>query len=206
MLMGFNNDVGYRGLTVHVQTEDHGLEGKKGKKITTQVFRSGAILESITLSYADEIEGLEGKEREDIIKKKMKTMHKQAFINIKNGKYDERLGLPPREATEDAKKAEAKKEEAAETPEEPPKDDAKSKSSKGKEKKAKKAVPPPPEPEPKAAAAPPVAAATAEPSVIDDSMVATTGQFVFSNVSAYRGFDIRSPDDLAEMIRGAVSV
>ena len=90
MLMGYNNDVGYKGLTIHVQTEDLGL---RRKKIITQVFRSGAILGSSTQTYTDEIVGLEGQELNRKIRSKMKEMHKQAFRNIKEGKYDQRLGI-----------------------------------------------------------------------------------------------------------------
>lgn len=91
MQMGQNSDVPYRGVTVHIQTEDHGLSSKK---ITTQVFFSGAILESKTVSYADRVADLGDDERDDLIRKMMKAMHREFYRRIQAGNYDARLPLP----------------------------------------------------------------------------------------------------------------
>ncbi len=102
MQMGFNNDVGYKGLTLHIQTEDHGLSSQK---ITSQVFVGGAILESKTISYAKEIADLaDDAERDEHIRKVMKALHKKFYQRIHEGQYDD--GLPISEAGDDEEPAE----------------------------------------------------------------------------------------------------
>lgn len=89
MQMGFNNDVEYRGVTVHIQTEDLGLAVSK---IMTQVFYSGAILEAKTISYAADIEALDdAPARADRIRKLMRALHKQAYKRMQDGTYDRKL-------------------------------------------------------------------------------------------------------------------
>ncbi len=90
MQMGFNNDVRHRGLVVHIQTEDHGL---RSKKVTTQVFFSGAVLDSRTMSYEESIANIDDvAECEAVIVRQMKTMHAHFRRQILNGAYD--AGLP----------------------------------------------------------------------------------------------------------------
>ncbi|MFT4703064.1 MAG: hypothetical protein ACI81R_000752 [Bradymonadia bacterium] len=92
MQMGFNNDVDYKTLTLHIQTEDHGM---RSKKITSQVFYSGAILESKTMSYADDIDAIEGTAaQEERIRHLMKALHKKFYQRIHQATYDEHLPLP----------------------------------------------------------------------------------------------------------------
>ncbi len=91
MQMGFNNDVDYRGLTVHIQTEDHGL---RSKKITSQVFFSGAIVDSRTVSYEAEIAEIEDDAvRDEQIRRLMKGLHRQFYRRIHAGEYDDRLPI-----------------------------------------------------------------------------------------------------------------
>ena len=91
MQMGFNNDVDYKGLVVHIQTEDHGL---RSKKITSQVFHGGAILESKTISYEEDIASYDDDgERDERIRKLMKALHKKFYQRIHEGLYDESLPL-----------------------------------------------------------------------------------------------------------------
>lgn len=91
MQMGSNTDVPRLGLTVHVQTEDHGLGTRK---MTTQVFFSGAIIDSRTISYADDVAGIEAPaERDEKVRKLMKAMHKHFITRVTSGQYDERLPL-----------------------------------------------------------------------------------------------------------------
>lgn len=99
MQMGFNNDVPYRDLVLHIQTEDHGLATKK---VTSHVFRGGQILDSKTVSYADEIASFtDDVARNDRIRAFMKGLHRHLYKRIHSGMYDEALGLEP------VKKAEA---------------------------------------------------------------------------------------------------
>lgn len=103
MQMGFNNDVEYRGLTVHIQTEDHGL---RSQKITSQVFFSGAIVDSRTVSYEAEIADVEDDSaRDEQIRRMMKALHRQFYRRIHAGEYDDRLPVegegPAEPAAED---------------------------------------------------------------------------------------------------------
>jgi hypothetical protein len=99
MLIGFNNDVEYRGKVFHIQTEDH---GKNDPRIETQLFHSGAILDTKITSYEDILDEYEGVEAEERIKAKMKASHKTLFRNLRKGKYDEMAGLEPVDETVDA--------------------------------------------------------------------------------------------------------
>jgi hypothetical protein len=96
MLIGFNNDVEYRGKVFHIQTEDHGTNDPR---IETQLFHSGAILDTKITSYEDILEEYDGVEAEERIKAKMKASHKALFRNLRKGKYDEMAGLEPVEET-----------------------------------------------------------------------------------------------------------
>jgi len=105
MQMGFNNDVEYRGFTLHIQTEDHGL---RSNKITSQVFHSGAIFDTKTVSYEQDIEPFEAaKERDEYIRRMMKALHRHFYKKIQGGAYDERLGLAPEGGAEEAAPVEA---------------------------------------------------------------------------------------------------
>lgn len=89
MQMGFNNDVEHLGLTLHLQTEDHGMSARK---ITSQVFFAGVILEARTLAYAPAIDAAATvEEQEDLVRKQMRTMHKAFFNRIHEGHYDAKL-------------------------------------------------------------------------------------------------------------------
>lgn len=101
MLIGYNNDVQHRGKTFHVQTEDRGLQSKQ---IETQIFCSGAILDTRIVSYADMIDGVEDlDERNKTIKTLMQTTHRDLYKRMVAGEYDHFVGLDPiddRPATE----------------------------------------------------------------------------------------------------------
>lgn len=91
MQMGFNNDVPYKGATLHIQTEDHGLNAKK---VTSHVFRGGAILDSKTVSYEDEIASFDDpQQRDERIRAFMKALHRHFYKRIHAGEYDELLDL-----------------------------------------------------------------------------------------------------------------
>lgn len=104
MLIGFNNDVQYRGKVFHIQTEDRGLADAR---IETQLFFSGAILDTVITSYAEILERFEGAEAEERIKAKMKASHKSLFRNLHGGKYDALAGLESREASEESSEEES---------------------------------------------------------------------------------------------------
>lgn len=86
MQMGFNNTVEHGDRKYHIQTEDLGL---RAAKITAQVFRDGAILETISVPYGDKIVGAPNEDaRDEAIRHTMRLVHKACFRNIQNGKYD----------------------------------------------------------------------------------------------------------------------
>ena len=92
MLIGYNNDVEYRGKTFHIQTEDRGVNDDT---IETQLFQGGAILDTNITNYTELVEGLEGKPRDKKIKSIMKASHKSLFKKLMAGEYDEMVGLEP---------------------------------------------------------------------------------------------------------------
>lgn len=98
MLIGFNNDVQYRGKTFHIQTEDHG-EGDP--RIETQLFHSGAILDTVITSYEETLENYDGAEQEERIRAQMKASHRSLYKKLMGGKYDELAGLEPLEEVEE---------------------------------------------------------------------------------------------------------
>jgi hypothetical protein len=90
MLIGFNNDVEYRGKTFHIQTEDHG-EGDP--RIETQLFHSGAILDTVLTSYQEILDEYDGDEADERVRAQMKASHRSLFKKLKAGEYDEFAGL-----------------------------------------------------------------------------------------------------------------
>lgn len=89
--IGFNDDVDYRGLTFHIQTEDHG-EGDP--RVSTQLFFHGRILDSKTVAYGHLLEGLAGEEeRRAKIRKVMVAAHRNFYKRLMAGEYDETAGL-----------------------------------------------------------------------------------------------------------------
>lgn len=92
MLIGFNNDVEHRGMTFHIQTEDH---GSSDSMIETQLFHSGAILDTAMSSYKDMVEGLGKEDAEERIRAQMKASHRSLFKKLRAGNYDEMVGLEP---------------------------------------------------------------------------------------------------------------
>jgi len=93
MLIGYNNDVQHRGKTFHIQTEDRGAPSNQ---IETQIFHSGAILDTRIISYEDKLAGVNDRAtRNKSIKQLMQTTHRELYKNLLSGKYDEFAGLEP---------------------------------------------------------------------------------------------------------------
>lgn len=92
MQIGFNNDVEFEGVRYHIQTEDHGL---KDGRITSQIFLSGAIIDTVTISYTQAIESIESPEERDAeIRRRMRTLHKHCYKNIVSHKYGDENDVP----------------------------------------------------------------------------------------------------------------
>ena len=93
MLIGYNNDVQYRGKTFHIQTEDRGAPAHQ---IETQIFHSGAILDTRIVSYAEKVNEIADKEtRNKSIKQLMQVTHRELYKNLFAGQYDAFAGLEP---------------------------------------------------------------------------------------------------------------
>lgn len=97
MLIGFNNDVQYRGKTFHIQTEDRGLHTHQ---IETQIFHAGAILDTRIVSYADLMSVEDTDARNVQIRKLMQVTHRELYLNLYKGNYDQFAGLEPRKDVE----------------------------------------------------------------------------------------------------------
>jgi hypothetical protein len=82
MLVGYNQNVNYKGVTFHVQTEDNGI---KSASIVTHVFISGNIIATKKTSYMDivKIENLE-----KVVRELMEEQQKEMVQKILNGEYD----------------------------------------------------------------------------------------------------------------------
>lgn len=97
MLIGYNNDVEYRGKEFHIQTEDL---GKEMAKIESQIFHQGQILDTEVVEY----DTLLDEDDEDRVNKRLKTLlsktHKGLYKRLVAGKYDEMVGLEPLEEEE----------------------------------------------------------------------------------------------------------
>ena len=99
MLIGYNNDVQYRGKTFHIQTEDRGAPSHQ---IETQIFHSGAILDTRIISYEEKLADITDRTtRNKSIKQLMQTTHRELYKNLLSGKYDEFAGLEPKNTAEE---------------------------------------------------------------------------------------------------------
>lgn len=89
MVVGFNHNFSYKGQVYHVQTEDSGI---RNPHIITLLYRGGTILASKKTSYADiiRVDSLE-----TIVEELMKAQHREMLRLLKNGDFDELLGLTP---------------------------------------------------------------------------------------------------------------
>jgi len=88
-VLGFNTNVRHRGKVFHIQTEDSGINHPH---IITHLFADGGrILKSKKTSYADhttlpEVAG--------IVRKMMQAQHKEMFLLLQSGTFDEPSAAP----------------------------------------------------------------------------------------------------------------
>jgi len=82
--VGFNNNVKYKSLTFHIQTEDSGLD--KPHVITHLFADGGRVIKSHKRSYADSVR------REDVaafVRQLMKAQQLEMALALREGKFDE---------------------------------------------------------------------------------------------------------------------
>lgn len=93
MLIGYNNDVKYQGLTFHIQTEDRG--SSNDQSVESQLFQGGQILDTRITPYADLVQNLSEEERDKKIRSIMQASHKGLFKKLRSGEYNALVGLDP---------------------------------------------------------------------------------------------------------------
>ncbi|NMC71458.1 MAG: hypothetical protein GYA57_15515 [Myxococcales bacterium] len=116
--VGFNTNVAYRGVTLHIQTEDSGL-GRP--HVITHLYREGTILATRRTSYDPAGEPAEVRAR---VRALMKSQHKQVILDLRNGVFDETInrvlaGAGPATGGEEPAAAAPPAEEVAAPPAEP---------------------------------------------------------------------------------------
>ena len=89
MLIGFNNDVEFKGRMFHIQTEDHGL---KDGHITTILFFNGQTLDSKKVDYRGDLEGVtDDDDKRKAVKKRMVALHREFYKKLFDGNYEEQV-------------------------------------------------------------------------------------------------------------------
>lgn len=94
MLIGYNNDVEYRGKEFHIQTEDL---GKEQAKIESQIFHQGQILDTEIVEYDSVLEEKDEEAANKQIKSMLSATHRGLYKRLISGEYDEMVGLDPLE-------------------------------------------------------------------------------------------------------------
>lgn len=80
-ILGYNHNVGYRGLVFHVQTEDSGVDNPH---VFTHLFQGGVILTTRKLDY-------DVTASEDVVKMLMQAQHKAILKGLKRGEFDDKI-------------------------------------------------------------------------------------------------------------------
>jgi hypothetical protein len=83
MVVGFNNNIKYKGRVYHVQTEDSGVETPH---VITHLFVGGNILSSKKTSYA---QLLGEPDLEKSVRELMQRQHKEMLRRLINGELDQ---------------------------------------------------------------------------------------------------------------------
>jgi hypothetical protein len=82
MVVGFNNNIQYKGRVYHVQTEDSGVENPH---VITHLFVGGNILASKKSSYAQLVGS---PDLEKSVRELMQRQHKEMLKSLVNGQLD----------------------------------------------------------------------------------------------------------------------
>lgn len=110
-LLGYNNNVRHKNRVFHIQTEDSGV---KHPHIITHLFMDGGrILKSVKRSYA---EHLGSDNLSETVRQMMKEQHKQMFIALRDGAYDDLLEGAVRASTAGIPAQAAKSQAPAQAP------------------------------------------------------------------------------------------
>jgi hypothetical protein len=85
MIVGFNHNVTYRGVSFHVQTED---SGSQRPQLVTLLYHGGSIISSQKTVYADiiKVDNLD-----KVVEDLAKEQHKGMLRRLTKGEFDERI-------------------------------------------------------------------------------------------------------------------
>jgi hypothetical protein len=90
-LVGFNNNVRYRGMRFHIQTEDSGVTRPH---IITHLFADGGhVIKSVRTDYSEYVNR---PDRPAVVSKLMRDQHRAMALDLRDGRLDEKIdGLSP---------------------------------------------------------------------------------------------------------------
>lgn len=80
-ILGYNHNIGHRGLVFHVQTEDSGIENPH---IFTHLFHGGVIIFTRKIDYDADAD-------ESVVKALMQAQHKAVLKELKRGGFDVKI-------------------------------------------------------------------------------------------------------------------
>lgn len=80
-ILGYNHNLGYRGLVFHVQTEDSGVNNPH---VFTHLFNGGVIITTRKLEYDADAAA-------DVVKSLMQAQHKRILKGLLKGEYDDKI-------------------------------------------------------------------------------------------------------------------
>ncbi len=85
MIVGFNHNITYQGISFHVQTEDGGL---KRPQLVTLLYHGGTIISSKKTTYADivKVDNLD-----HVVEELAKEQHKGMLRSLTRGEFDKRI-------------------------------------------------------------------------------------------------------------------
>lgn len=80
-ILGYNHNIGHRGLVFHVQTEDSGVDNPH---IFTHLFHGGSIIFTRKIDY-------DAAADESLVKSLMQAQHKAMLKELKRGNFDQKI-------------------------------------------------------------------------------------------------------------------
>ena len=97
-VLGYNHNVRYRGVVLHVQTEDSGVQNPH---VYTHLFHGGVIITTRKLVY-------DASAAQEVVKSLMQAQHKAVLKDLRSGAFEDKIdllladvpGLLPRGATD----------------------------------------------------------------------------------------------------------
>ena len=99
-LLGYNNNIPYKGQVYHVQTED---SGSKHPHVITHLFADGGRVVNTTKTSYEHLLGSDNLSEK--VRALMRDQHKKMVIALRDGEFDERLELGEAAAPEDGSAA-----------------------------------------------------------------------------------------------------